>query len=148
MKNKKIIIVGMGPAATGAASAIQFTNKNAEITLIDKKPYESYSPCGMPFAMEGKMNFEELKHKFPSKGLKSKVYLNAEAKTIDSKRKEVWVQSNDKISILDYDALILATGTEPFITYNKRGEFLKEQQSFHDRKPGKRCLTLHSSNAF
>ncbi len=115
MKNKRIIIVGMGPAATGAAAAIQHTNKNSEITLIEKKSYESYSPCGMPFAFEGKMKFEDLKHSFPSKGLKSKVYLNSEAKSIDTKRKELWIQRDEKISILDYDSLILAIGTKPFI---------------------------------
>ncbi|MDP2907902.1 MAG: FAD-dependent oxidoreductase [Nanoarchaeota archaeon] len=131
MKNKRIIIVGMGPAATGAAAAIQHTNKNAEITLIEKKIYESYSPCGMPFALEGKMNFEDLKHSFPSKGLKSKVYINTEAKSIDTKRKELWIQHDEKIEILDYDSLIIATGTEPLIPPIPNVEkFLQNRNAF------------------
>lgn len=128
MENKKIIIVGMGPAATGAAAAIQHTNRNAEITLIEKKSYESYSPCGMPFAFEGKMKFEDLKHSFPSKGLKSKVYLNSEAKKIDTEKKELTIQHDDKTETLSYDSLILATGTKPFIPpINNLEKFLQNK---------------------
>jgi len=131
MGNKKIIIVGMGPAATGAASAIQFTNKNAEITLIEKKPYESYSPCGMPFAFEGKMKFEELKHGFPSKGLKSKVHTNSQAEKIDLEKKQLIIKRDGKEESLNYDSLILATGTEPFIPpIPNVDKFLKENKAF------------------
>lgn len=115
MKTKKIIIVGMGSAATGAASAIQFTNPKAEITFIEKRDYESYSPCGMPFAFEGKLKFEELKHAFPSKGSKSEIYLNTEAKKVDTEKKELLIENNDGEKILKYDSLIIATGVKPSI---------------------------------
>lgn len=114
MKDKKIVIIGMGPAAIGAASAISFTNPGIETILIEKKAYESYSPCGMPFAFEDKLKFEDLKHEFPVKGRKNKIYLNIEAKKIDTEKKEVLIETKDKQEVLKYDSLIITTGTKPF----------------------------------
>lgn len=115
MKDKKIVIIGMGPAAIGAASAISFTNPSIETSLVEKNAYESYSPCSMPFAFEDKLKFEDLKHEFPVRGRKNKIYLNAEAKKIDTEKKELLIETQDKQETLKYDSLIIATGTKPFI---------------------------------
>lgn len=112
---KNIIIIGMGPAAVGAASSIQHTDTKAKITLIEKKDYESYSPCALPFAFEDKLGFDEIIHKFPSKGLKSKIYIGTEAKNIDVIKKQVMIQNNAGETELSYDSLIIATGTKPVI---------------------------------
>jgi len=114
MKDKKIIIIGMGPAATGAAAAIQHSKKKVNLTLVDRKNYEMYSPCAMPFAFEGKLNFQDLRHEFPVKGPRTTIKLNTEVKKIDTDNKELSTSKKGKKEVLKYDSLIIATGTKPF----------------------------------
>jgi len=70
MKEKNIIIIGMGTAASGAAAAVNHTNPGAKVSIIEKRDYEMYSLCGMPFAFEGRVGFESLTHDFPDKRTK------------------------------------------------------------------------------
>jgi NADH oxidase (H2O2-forming) len=115
MREKRIVIIGMGTAAAGAAAAINHTNPRAEVSIIEKRSYEMYSPCSLPFALEGRLGFESLKHDFPARGPKTKVYLNTEAVKIDTHRKEVVVKNQGGHRSLSYDSLIIATGARPVI---------------------------------
>jgi NADPH-dependent 2,4-dienoyl-CoA reductase/sulfur reductase-like enzyme len=115
MKEKKIIIIGMGTASSGAASAVNHTNPRAEVSIIEKRGYEMYSPCGMPFAFEGRLGFESLKHDFPVRGSKIKVYLNTEKAKIDLDKKEVVIKNQEGQKTFQYDSLIIATGARPII---------------------------------
>jgi NADH oxidase (H2O2-forming) len=115
MKEKRLVIVGMGTAAAGAAAAINHTNPGAEVSIIEKRNYEMYSPCSLPFALEGRLGFESLKHDFPARGPKTKVYLNTEAVKIDTHTKEVMVKNQGGHRALSYDSLIIATGARPVI---------------------------------
>ncbi|RLB16408.1 MAG: pyridine nucleotide-disulfide oxidoreductase, partial [Deltaproteobacteria bacterium] len=62
MKEKNIIIIGMGTSSSGAAAAVNHTNPKAEVSIIEKRGYEMYSSCGLPFAFEGRLDFGSLKH--------------------------------------------------------------------------------------
>jgi len=115
MRNKKIIIIGMGTAASGAAAAVNHTNPKAEVSIIEKRGYEMYSPCGMPFAFEGRLDFRSLKHDFPARGPRTKLYLNTEEVTIDPDRKEAVIKNQEGQNIFQYDSLIIATGARPII---------------------------------
>jgi len=115
MKEKMIAIIGMGSAGAGAAAAINHTNPRADVAIIEKRDYETYSPCGMPFAFEGKLGFEDLKHDFPSKGPKNKLYLNVNETKIDVNEREVLIKTPQGREKVGYDSLILATGTSPII---------------------------------
>jgi len=115
MKEKRIVIIGMGTAAAGASAAVNHTNPRAEVTIVEKRNYEMYSPCGMPFALEGKLSFESLKHDFPARGSKTTVYLNTEAVKIDADKKKVVLQNQQGYRTLPYNSLIIATGARPFI---------------------------------
>ncbi len=96
MKKKKIIIIGMGTASSGAAAAINHTNPGAEVNIIEKRDYEMYSLCGMPFAFEGRVDFESLTYDFPAKGPKTTVHLNTEVVKIDPYNKEVLIKKPKK----------------------------------------------------
>jgi len=115
MKEKKIIIIGMGTASSGAAAAVNHTNPGAEVSIIEKRDYEMYSLCGMPFAFEGRVDFESLTYDFPAKGPKTTVHLNTEVVKIDPYNKKVLIKNQEGEKILRYDSLIIATGAQPVI---------------------------------
>jgi NADH oxidase (H2O2-forming) len=100
--------------ASRAASNI---DRQAKITIIEKRDYDMFSPCGLPYAIEGRVQrFDDLKHSIPTSRRINKL-LKHEALFIDSKNKRVRVcnlESGVFFSI-DYDSLILATGSDPII---------------------------------
>jgi len=115
MKEKNIIIIGMGTASSGAAAAVNHTNPRADVSIIEKRDSEMYSPCGMPFAFEGRVGFKSLIHGFPARGPKTSVYLKTEVAKIDPYKKEVVIKNQEGQKTFQYDSLIIATGAQPVI---------------------------------
>ncbi len=103
----KIVIIGLGTVGFAASLAINKFQRDAEVIVIDKKGYLLHS-CGMPFALEGKVKPEDLKH--PIKNLNVRL-IKGEAESIDAQAKIVTV-NKERIS---YDKLILATGSSPCV---------------------------------
>src|SRR3989344_4048522 len=103
----KIVIIGLGSAGFAALLAIKKFSRDNEITVIDKKGYLLH-PCGLPFALEGKVKLDELKHSIKDLNVK---LIQGEAANINIKSKSVTV-NKERIS---YDKLILANGSSPFI---------------------------------
>ena len=116
--SRKIVIIGANAAGTDAAAAARKTDRTAEITLITKDCRAAYSRCGLPFVLGGHIpSFEDLLV-YPSRYYKMMRYdlrLETEATEIDVKSKTVTVMDkNGKEETLQYDSLVLATGSEPF----------------------------------
>jgi len=115
MAQKRIVIIGIGTAAAGASAAVNHTSPGSEVSIIEKRGYEMYSACGLPFALEGRFEFESLKHEFPARGPRTKLYLDTKAVHVDTDKKEVGVEDRAGRSAVAYDALIIATGARPVI---------------------------------
>lgn len=115
MGDKRIVIIGMGTASAGASAAVNHTSPGAEVSIIEKRGYEMYSACAMPFAFEGRLEFESLKHAFTARGPRTKVYLDTEAVSIDTGKKEVGIENREGYRTLSYDTLIIATGAKPVV---------------------------------
>ncbi|MFW6114710.1 MAG: FAD-dependent oxidoreductase [Thermodesulfobacteriota bacterium] len=115
MDQKRIVIIGMGTAAAGASAAVNHMGAGAEVSIVEKRGYEMYSACCLPFAFEGRLEFESLKHGFPARGPKTNLYLNTEAVSIDTGGKEVGIEDDKGQHILEYDALIIATGAKAVV---------------------------------
>jgi len=127
--NMKIIILGLGPAGLFAAINAKKTNPKADITIVEKRPYDTYSPCGLPFVLEGKIKTcEELKHAFPAEEMGIKKLTSHEVLSINTKDKTVNVKdlnyssskpknskTNNPEIDLAYDKLIYALGSESLI---------------------------------
>jgi NADH oxidase (H2O2-forming) len=114
-EKKKIVIVGGGVA--GMTLAMDLTRKkgNFHITVIKKEAMGSYSPCGMPFVLEGKVErMEDIILKttdfYISRGIDLKT--ECEVTNLDLDKKLVILNSGENI---EYDFLVIATGRKSFI---------------------------------
>lgn len=115
---KQIVIIGLGSSGFSSALSAKKTDSSAKITIIDKKQYDMFSPCGLPFVIEGKIpTFEELIHKFPTEQMGMTKLLRHEVLKINTKEKYLDVKNleNGELKKINYDSLIIATGTEPMI---------------------------------
>ena len=104
----RLVIIGLGAAGFAAALAIKKTDRKAELTIIDEKDYDLMHPCGLPFALEGKVKIENLKHPVNIAGVEK---IKGKAKSIDVKNKKVLLENKE----VEYDKLLIATGSSPFI---------------------------------
>lgn len=111
-----IVIIGLGSGGFAASLAIRRTNPLALITIIEKRPYEMFSPCGMPFAIEGIVSLDNLKFSLPDDKQITKL-LSHEAQSISPAEKTVTVKNmgSGEVMKVPYDSLIIASGAEPFI---------------------------------
>ena len=112
-----IIIIGLGVGGLYASKAAASTNRNARITIIEKRDFDMFSPCGLPFVMKGMVpDYDDLEHTVPKTKQINKL-LDHELISIDSDDKKIAVRNNangDEFQ-LPYDSLILALGADPVI---------------------------------
>jgi NADH oxidase (H2O2-forming) len=102
----KIVILGLGTAGFAAALAIKKIDRKAKITIIDKT-CKLLHPCGLPYALEGLLNFKELEHEIAPMGIE---FIKEDAKEIITKEKKVITETIE----VEYDKLIISTGSLPF----------------------------------
>src|SRR5262249_2220464 len=108
---RKIVIVGCGPAAVGAAMAARNQDKSAEVLMLSDEDCEPYEKPPLSKAvLTGKAMPQDALIAGPAgvagKGITLK--LNARVKEIDRGAKTVTTETGERIP---YDALILATGS-------------------------------------
>ena len=111
----KVVYIGHGSSGWTSATTLRAWDRNAEITVIDKKNYDAYHPCAMPYAIGGlwedesplieSMNYQMMKINFLRRH---------EAIKIDRQNKKVSVKNleNDEIFDVEYDYLVICTGSK------------------------------------
>jgi NADH oxidase (H2O2-forming) len=112
---ENIVIIGLGVGGLYASKSASTTNRKAMVTIIERRDFDMFSPCGLPFAIEGIVpDFESLKHEVPTARNVQKL-LGHEVQSIDSGTKTLIVKDlrTCEEKSLPYDSLILATGAEP-----------------------------------
>ena len=126
-ERKKVIIIGGATAGPKTAARLRRLDEELDITIIEKSQFLSYSGCGLPYYISGKVRsakalmstadntirdvnfFESIKN---IKALNKTVALG-----IDRKKKAVKTQNLEThaISYLPYDVLVLAAGAAPYV---------------------------------
>lgn len=109
----KVLIIGLGTGGLYASRSAQRFNRKTQITIIEKREYHMFSPCGIPYAIEGVVgSFEELKHSVPTTR-SLQIRLKHEATEIDAEERKVKIKNleTEEEEWLEYDKLILATGS-------------------------------------
>lgn len=115
---RKIVIIGLGVGGLYAAKSAMNTDRTAEVTIIEKRNYDMFSACGLPFAIEGIVpDFEALKFPVPGHLKRLNKLLAHEVTSIDINNKSVLVKNlkSGEASDIPFDALIIATGAEPIL---------------------------------
>ncbi|MEW6619115.1 MAG: FAD-dependent oxidoreductase [bacterium] len=113
---EKVVIIGGGVAGTNLAKKLVDKNRGFEITLVKKETHASYSPCGIPDVLSGKISGMEsiLKDSLDN-------YLTKRGGTIKSGVRVTKLNINSKTvetdvgETLGFDVLVIATGRRPAI---------------------------------
>ena len=120
MKKNKLIVIGGDATGMSAASKVRREDSDYEIIVFEKSEFTSYSACGIPYFISGKVeNLEELVVRSPSEFIKK---YNIQVKTlhevleVDTDNNKVLVHNyNDRTQFWEsYDQLLIATGGKAF----------------------------------
>lgn len=120
MSKPKLVIIGGDAAGMSAASKVRRENSNYEIVVFEKTGFTSYSACGIPYFISGKVGtYEELIVRSPEEFIekyKIDVRIFHEVIEVDTKNNQVLVRNlNDKTQFWEtYDQLLIATGGKSF----------------------------------
>jgi NADPH-dependent 2,4-dienoyl-CoA reductase/sulfur reductase-like enzyme len=112
----EIVIVGLGVSGLFASKSALSFNRKCHATIIEKRDFDQFSPCGLPYVIEGLVkDFEELKYTVPEIKNKLTKLLHHEVVSVDHDNKVVRALSLDtsEEKEITYDSLILATGASP-----------------------------------
>ncbi len=125
--SKKILIVGGVAAGPKAACRLKRLQPSWDITVVDQDSLISYGGCGIPYYVSGDVADESALRSTSfhmvrdeaffadAKGVK--VLTRTKALAIDRKAKKLKVENleNNAQYELDYDKLLLTTGSKPFV---------------------------------
>ena len=114
--NKEIVVIGCGAAGGTAAQFARKTNRDANITVIEKEKYPEYSKCGIPYTISEIIpkisNLIEFSEDwFENSNIN--LMLNTEVESIDTNKKIVFAKKGNEKIEKSYDSLIICTGADP-----------------------------------
>ena len=110
---KNIVVVGSGAAGMTAASTAKKYNVNANVTVFTEDEHIAYSPCAIPWVIEGKMEWKDIVMHDVAHYEKNGISVRTRTKVtaVDHDRKVVTADGTE----YGYDSLIIATGGNVFI---------------------------------
>ena len=115
----KVIIIGAVAAGTSAAAQIMRNDKEADVVIYEKDRDISYSACGFPYHIGGKVGFSDVVPRTPasfSEKYGVQVHSGHEVTKIDPAAKKVFGQTDEGNAFEDdYDELIMATGAQSML---------------------------------
>jgi NADPH-dependent 2,4-dienoyl-CoA reductase/sulfur reductase-like enzyme len=112
----EVVIVGLGVSGLYASKGALTFNRKCHATIIEKRDFDQFSPCGLPYVIEGLVrDFEELKYTVPEVRNKLTKLLHHEVVSVDNDKKVLKALdlNTSKEKEIRYDSLILATGALP-----------------------------------
>ncbi|MCL2148036.1 MAG: FAD-dependent oxidoreductase [Methanomassiliicoccaceae archaeon] len=111
---REIIIIGSGAAGITAASSARRADPDARITVFTEDTDIAYSPCVIPWAVEGAVAWDSVVMRNPEHYAREKrieVLTQKRVDSVDDSARTV----DSAGRIYDYDALVLATGGKVFV---------------------------------
>ncbi|GBF49651.1 FAD-dependent pyridine nucleotide-disulfide oxidoreductase [Leptospira ryugenii] len=111
---KTIAIIGASFSGAIAAKRIRELDARARIVLLEKGNEVSYSLSGLPYFLSGEVkSIDQLKKEdenYLKKFFNIEVYTQTKANAVDTKTKTIFTTSEEDLTELKYDELIVATG--------------------------------------
>jgi NADPH-dependent 2,4-dienoyl-CoA reductase/sulfur reductase-like enzyme/rhodanese-related sulfurtransferase/anti-sigma regulatory factor (Ser/Thr protein kinase) len=126
-KPMKVVIIGGVAAGPKVAAKINRLDSDADVTIVEKGRLLSYAGCGLPYYISGTVEEQSELMSSPAGVVRDPIFFQqvknvhimnqTEAFEIDRAKKQVRVRHllDGTESLLDYDKLVLATGSEPVI---------------------------------
>jgi NADH oxidase (H2O2-forming) len=108
----KIVIIGGSTSGTICAWELRKLNKDCEIIIIEESNNFQYSPCAMPYVLSGETSKDNIVLLSKKDYEDNNIILlnNSKVSKILPDKKEVVVNNE----FVNYDFLVLATGSSPF----------------------------------
>lgn len=142
----RYVIIGNSAAGIGAVQGIRELDKESEITIISDEKYHTYSRPLISYMLKGDVSQENIKYR-PEGFYKEnnvKKILGKKAVSVDKNRKAVVLEDGNAVQ---YDKLLIATGSKPFIPEFKGLEKVRNKFTFmklDDVKAIERSVTENS----
>ena len=111
---KQIIVIGSGAAGMSAASSAKRADPQAKVIVFTEDEHIAYSPCVIPWAIEGKTGWNDIimhDAAYYKKERDIEVITKTSVTAVDGANKTV--TAGDKT--YNYDSLVIATGGTVFI---------------------------------
>ena len=123
------VIVGNSAAAAGCIEGIRENDKNGTIAIISDEKYHIYSRPLISYKLKGDVTEKQMNYRPADfyKVNKVETMLGKRAVSVDSKTKEVSLESGEKIG---YGKLLIATGSKPFVPPMDGLDSVKNKFSF------------------
>ena len=124
---KNYVIIGNSAAAIGAVQGIRSVDRDGSITIITDEAYHTYSRPLISYWLEGKVADDKIYYREPD------FYEKNNVKTIFSTRAEkiengcVVLDNGEKVQ---YDKLLVATGSNPFVPAMKGLDEVEDKLTF------------------
>lgn len=134
---RKIVVVGGGCGGGTAAQFARKTDRQAEITIVERESYPQYSRCGLPYGISGIIpDFANLVEAPEERMKKNRIsmMLGHEVTRADAGKKMVVVKGPKGETELQWDSLIIATGAKASVPPIKG--VLKEGEKSNELKHG------------
>lgn len=123
----KYVIIGNGAAGMAAIEAIRNNDNDGVIDVVTEENYPAYSRPSISYLLKGKTNPLRMRLKGEDFYEANKVNcrLGVKAEKIDAQNKKVFLSDG---SALDYEKLLIASGSVPFVPPMQG---LKDQKNVH-----------------
>ena len=111
---KRIIVIGSGAAGMSAASAAREASPDADITVFTEDEDIAYSPCAIPWGIEGRSQWDEIVMQTPqfySEKRNIRILTKTKVESVDGEAKTVTAGGES----YPYDSLVIATGGRVFV---------------------------------
>lgn len=111
---KRIIVIGSGAAGMSASSAAREASPDADITVFTEDEDIAYSPCAIPWGIEGRSQWDEIvmhTPQFYSEKRNIRVLTKTKVESVDGEAKTVTAGGES----YPYDSLVIATGGRVFV---------------------------------
>ncbi len=117
--SKRIVIIGGVAAGASAAAKARRVSEDVEIVLVEAGKYVSFANCGLPYYVGGEIARREDLFVVTAGMFRSRFNIDVRTETVatavDPRRKTVTLVHEGDSQELQYDRLILATGTKAVI---------------------------------
>lgn len=119
----RVAVIGYGAAGTASARYALSTNRQCTVIVFEKRRHAIYHPCSLPSVIAGEITLDRIIEEAPvTPRLTLSTSTVVEDIDVEGRRIRARDLRRGCVVNAEYDALVLATGSKPYIPSNLRIE--------------------------